>query len=302
MSRWHDSRDELRQAGREPARDRGHRRELAGRERAPDRRPFQDRLQASLVDVAVHRAVASRDLVDHQFGGHPFAGRRGIDGLKKSGLVEEHELRDAKTRRSTRVLTATPAGRRLAGQVAPERGWTSEQRTWSGLGRSGDLKHDLALYRAVAETRARLEERGLHVRRLRLDAEMRSLVAKRMEAVRARDGRAEAEAVREQLAAHLNLPLDSTNGGVLYPDAQIEYAREPDGPIEGRVNIEITTEHYSKASIAAKSAAGFALFPSGAKAGRHLTSTLGSLSSQSPGAAGSGGGRGRGIEDGLLDL
>ena len=298
MSRFPEPREDPRRA---PSRDRGHRRELAGRSREPERRPFQDRLQASLVDVAVHRAVASRDLVDRQFDGHPFAGRRGIDSLKKSGLVEEHDLRDTKTQRTTRVLTATPAGRRLAGQVAPERGWASEQRTWSGIGRSGDLKHDLALYRAVAETRAQLEERGLHVQRLRLDAEMRSLVAKRMEAVRARDGRAEAEAVREQLAAHLNLPLDSTNGGVLYPDAQIEYAREPDGPIEGRVNIEITTEHYSKASIAAKSAAGFALYPSGAKAGRHLASTLRSLS-QSPGAAESGGGRGRGIEDGLLDL
>ncbi len=292
MSRYPDPRESVRSNAL--SRDRGHRRELAGRDRESIRRPFQDRLQGALVDVAIHRAVASRDLVDHQFGGHPFAGRRGIDSLKKSGLVEERELHN------TKVLTATAAGRRLAGEVAPERGWDSDQRTWSGLGRRADLKHDLALYRAISEARAQLAERGLQVRRVRLDAEMRSLVAKRLEAVRARDGRAEADALRRQLAEHLNLPLDKTNGGILYPDAQIEYGR-PDGPAEGRVNIEITTEHYSRASIAAKSAAGFALYPSGAKAGHHLASTLRSLSSQSGDASG-GGGRSRSPEEGLFDL
>lgn len=297
MSRFSHARDDLRSG---PSRDRGHRRELAGREKE-ERRTFQDRLQASLVDVAIHRAVASRDLVKHQFGGHPFAGGRGLDSLKKSGLVEEHELRDSRARRVTKVLTATPAGRRVASELAPGRGWASEQRTWSGLGRHGDLKHDLALYRAVAAARERLAERGLHLRRLRLDAEMRGEMMQRTEAVRAARGKAAADAMREEIAERLDLPLDD-QGAILWPDAQIEVAREPDGPTEGRVNIEITTEHYSRASIAAKSAAGFALFPSGAKAGRHLASALGGLSSRSGDGAGGGGGRRGGIDDGLLDL
>lgn len=269
----------------------GHRRELASRDREPARRSFQDRLHASLVDVAIHRAVASRDLVKHQFGGHPFAGRRGIDNLKKSGLVEEHELHD------TKVLTATPAGQRLAGRLSLERGYDQDQRTWSGLGKRADLKHDLALYRAIAEARAQLTERGLHVRRLRLDAEMRGEMMRRTEAVRAARGRVAADALREEIAERLQLPLDD-NGAILWPDAQIEVAREPDGPEAGRVNIEITTEHYSRASIAAKSAAGFALFAANAKAGQRLASVLGSLSSSFGGDA-PGGGRGRGIEDGL---
>ncbi|MXX77338.1 MAG: hypothetical protein F4210_06355 [Holophagales bacterium] len=253
------------------------------------------------MDVAIHRAVASRDLVDRQFGGHLFAGRRGIDNLKKSGLVEEHELRDTKTARITKVLTATPAGRRLAGDVAPLRGWASDQRTWSGLGKNADLKHDLALYRAVAETRERLAERGLHLRRVRLDAEMRGEMMKRTEAVRAAHGRNAADALREGIAERLQLPLDD-KGAVLWPDAQIEVAREPDGPVEGRVNIEITTEHYSRASIAAKSAAGFALFPANPKAARHLSATLSGLGSSTGGRdAASGSGRFRG-EGGLLDL
>ena len=297
MSRFPEPREDLRQDQRAPSRERGHRRELAGRE--SERRSFQDRLQASLVDVAVHRAVASRDLLDRQFDGHLFAGRRGIDNLKKSGLVEEHELRDTKTARITKVLTATPAGQRLAGEIAPGRGWAADQRTWSGLGKSADLKHDLALYRAIGETRERLAERGLHVRRLRLDAEMRSEMMKRTEAVRAARGRDAADALREEIAERLQLPLDD-KGAILWPDAQIEVARLPDGPTEARVNIEITTENYSRASIAAKAAAGFALFPAGAKAARHLASTLSSLSSSNGGAGGVG--RRGGIEDGLLDL
>ena len=290
MSRFPDHRESVHSRPRA----RGHRRELDSREKAALRRSFQDRLQGSLVDVAIHRAVASRDLVNHQFGGHPFAGRRGIDNLKKAGLVEEHELHD------TKVLTATAAGRRLAGDVAPERGWDSDQRTWSGLGKTADLKHDLALYRAVAAAPAQLADRGLHLRRLRLDAELRTHIASRTEAVRAARGRDAAATVRKELADELHLPRDE-HGAILYPDAQIEYAREPDGPIESRVNIEITTEHYSRASIAAKSAAGFALFPSNAKAGRHLAAALRDLSSPA-GDSPAGGGRGRGIEDGLLDL
>ena len=288
MSRFPDPRDDLREAR---SRERGHRRELAGRE--PERRSFQDRLQASLVDVAVHRAVASRDLVKHQFGGHPFAGARGIDDLVKAGWVEERD------HHGTKILTATDAGRRTADTVAPQRGWDSEQRTWSGLGKEADLKHDLALYRAVAEARDLLEARGLRLRRIRLDAEMRGEIMRRTEAVRAARGKAAADALREEIAERLQLPLDD-KGAILWPDAQIEVAREPDGPVEGRVNIEITTEHYSRAQIAAKSAAGFALFPSGAKAGRHLANALGGLSSRS--GDGAGAGRRGGIEDGLLDL
>lgn len=293
MSRGADPRDDLRSSLREPERERGYRRELAGRDRELERRSFQDRLQASLVDVAVHRAVASRDLVKHQFGGHRFAGRRGINHLVKDGLVEEQEIA------GTNVLTATPAGRDLAGDLATQRDLDFDQRTWSGLGKRTDLKHDLALYRAVAKERAAQEERGFHVRRVRLDAEMRGEMMRRTEAVRAARGKAAADALREEIAERLQLPLDD-KGAVLWPDAQIEVAREPDGPTVGRVNIDITTEHYSRASITAKSAAGFALFPSGAKAGRHLANVLGSLPSSSGAAAG--GGRRGGIDDGLLDL
>jgi len=301
MSRFPEAREDLRRTRTAPYRARGHRRELAGRE--PERRSFQDRLQASLVDVAVHRAVASRDLVKHQFGDHRFAGRRGIDNLKNAGLVEEREIG------GTKVLTVTAAGCGLAADAAAERGWAAGQRTWSGLGKAADLKHDLALYRAIAEARARLAERGLRVRRLRLDAEMRGEMMRRTEAVRAARGKPAADALREEIAERLDLPLDD-KGAILWPDAQIEVAREPAGPVEGRVNIEITTEHYSKASIAAKSAAGFALFPANAKAGRHLASALGGAASggrgisgsSSPGGDPTGGGRRGGIEDGLLDL
>ncbi len=44
---------------------------------------------------------------------------------------------------------------------------------------------------------------------------------------------------------------------MLYPDAQLEYAAA-DG-MTGRVNVEVTSGHYSASSIRAKAHAGFVL-------------------------------------------
>lgn len=282
----------------------GHRGELdrRGHQHTPARRSFQDRLQASLVDVAIHRAVASRDLVAQQFDGHRFVGRRGLDSLKNSGLVTEQTIPDSGAGHDVQVLTATPAGQKLAARVSLERGYGQGQRTWAGLGKRADLVHDLAIYRAVTAARDTLAAKGLQVRRVRLDAELRRSIMRPVEAVRARRGPDAARALRAELADRHHLPT-SPEGEVLYPDAQLEYATGRDGPEAGRVNIEITTEHYRGAAIAAKAKAGFALFAANAKAGRHLANTLRGLSLGAPGHAGGTqqprGGRGN---DSLLDF
>jgi hypothetical protein len=58
------------------------------------------------------------------------------------------------------------------------------------------------------------------------------------------------------VAAAREIPADED--GVDYPDLQIEYER-PDGTI-GRSNVEVVTEHYHEATLAAKDAAGFHLY------------------------------------------
>ena len=107
---------------------------------------------------------------------------------------------------------------------------------------------------SAARERQRLLERGAAIRRVRLDGELKSAVARRSESARVRDGRRAADAERHRAAGELGLPIDA-QGRVLYPDAQIEYT-DSEGRT-GRVNIEVASGNYRAHSIRAKVAAGF---------------------------------------------
>ena len=269
----------------------GHRRELE-RSREP-RRTATERQHAALVDVATHRAVATRDLIEQQFGGHPYAGRRSIDAMKRGGLIEEHEEAGPQGGTFT-VLTVTRDGAARAEQRAPAAGYDPSQKVWSGLGRTGDLTHDVVIYRAVAEARQQLNTAGAHVRRIRLDAELRGDVAAKSETARAQGGRAAADQARHQAAIEAGLHINDA-GKVSYPDAQLEYELEdPDGERStGRVNIEVASEHYTSGQVAAKAAAGMAVYAANGKAGRTITSALSRAAKSLDNTGGGGGGKGR---------
>jgi len=120
--------------------------------------------------------------------------------------------------------------------------------------------HDTAIYRAAWKERRRLAEEGANVKRVRLDAELKSAIARGTEAVRLRHGRQAADAERHRIARQLGLPVDE-EGRVLYPDAQIEYT-DAEGRT-GRVNIEAVSGNYREPALRAKAAAGFALHANG---------------------------------------
>ena len=132
-----------------------------------------------------------------------------------------------------------------------------------------EVAHDTAVYRACGRERQRLLERGAAIRRVRLDAELKSAVARKSESARAKDGRRAADAERHRVAEELGLPIDP-RGRVLYPDAQIEYT-DSEGRT-GRVNIEVASGNYRARSIRAKAAAGFVLHANGPAAARLLRS------------------------------
>ena len=75
---------------------------------------------------------------------------------------------------------------------------------------------------------------------MRLDAELKSTIARHSETTRVRYGRDAADTERRRAAQDLGLPIDE-HGRVLYPDAQLEYTDE-DGRI-GRVNVEVASGH-----------------------------------------------------------
>lgn len=270
----------------------GHRREFEPQRQR--RQSFAERKELALADVAVFRTVSVRDLAGSRFGGHPFTARKAINSMVRSGWMREHTSKGPKGR-PFKVLTVTPKGAQRGKELAAKYG-LREQVTWSGLVKRAELRHDLAVYRACHAEKAQLEARGCVVERIRIDAEMKREVA------RASASRATA-LERRRVARRLGLPVQ--DGKVLVPDAQLQY-RDPDGR-GGRVNVEVVSEHYSDASIAAKAAAGFSIHSAGpggggSGGGRVAAKIAAVLGSAAGSGSRSGGGRGGGRSKGSIEL
>ena len=267
----------------------GHRREYEPRQ---DKRGFQERVEGALADVGMYRNVSYRDLVESQFGGHPYTARRAVDQMIRDGHMREHQAKGPRGG-TYKVLTLTEAGARKARDYAVEQGFDKEQQTWSGLVKRGELSHDTAVYRAVRIEQRCLLQQGARIRRVRIDAEMKKQVARATERARATEGRAAADAARRKAAQDLELPMQQ--GRVVYPDAQIEYL-DSEGR-SGRVNVEIASEHYSGRTITAKAQAGFQMHGSGGRAVAAIRRVLGN-----GGRDGRGGAPARGGREGSIEL
>ena len=139
------------------------------------------------------------------------------------------------------MLTLTRKGVADARKVAAKRGMDPAQQIRFAPARPAQAAHDAALYRAYRKEREPLRKQGATVRRIRLDTELKSAVARRSEAARLKDGKRAADAERHRAARELGLPVDDA-GQVLYPDAQIEYA-DAEGRT-GRVNVEAVSANY----------------------------------------------------------
>ena len=256
---------------------RGHRREHDARRPA---RTVAERKRAATADVGMYRAVAYQDLSEQHFHGHPYATRRAVDQMIRRGLVREHQAEGPRGGRYT-VLTATPDGARAAQRAAQDHGHDVEQQTWSGIVKTAELSHDTAVYRAATHEQARIEAAGGRITRVRIDAELKQHVARATEKARAEGGRRAADDARRAAAQELGLPVQDDR--VLYPDAQLEI-EDREGR-SGRVNVEIASEHYHQAAIAAKAGAGFAMHGSSSRAARNIARAIGRSGDGGGGAA-----------------
>ena len=274
----------------EPRPRRDHAKERESRERNGHRREydpcttkrqtFQNRTDRAVADVGMYRTVAYRDVVDAHFEGHPYTARRAVDQMISSGHVREHTA-EGPQGGTYKVLTLTPQGIERAERVARIQGLDFQQKAWSGLVKPGELRHDVAVFRAARIEQVKLLEQGAVLKRIRIDAELRREIARATETARAREGNEAADAARFQAAEALGLPVK--DGRVQYPDAQLEYS-DSEGR-SGRVNVEVVTGHYSAKSVAAKIAAGFAT---------HGSRVARSLGQDQGGGGGGGGGRDKG--------
>ncbi len=244
--------------------------------------PFAERKRQALEDLAVYRAVSFQDLSDARFGGNDFAARRGVSQLQAAGLVVRGTGWGPKGRPFL-VLAATPSGSREAA-----RNGRPGQRRWHGLVKPAEAHHDTAVYRAALERIAELESEGFRITRVRIDAELKSELAKAAERARAAGGDRAAREAQHRKARELGLPVEG--GKVHVPDVQIEYepAGERAGLESGRANVEVVTASYKAGSIRAKAALGFHLAASGSAAAGKMRDALGL------GRNGTGGRQGRG--------
>ena len=259
-------------------------RERGGREL--EREDFRARLDGALRDAGTYRVVALRDLVEARFGGNAFAAMRGLERLQAQGLLRVEAARGPRGG-EFRVVSLTPEGKARADALARVAG--SPQRHWHGQGSSRQAAHDVAVYRACADAAEPIESDGGRVRRVVLDAEFRSLVARRVERVRAAEGERAAKRAKKEIAAELGLP--TSRGKVQYPDARIEF-EDAEGR-SGRVDVEVASGHYRAGTVAAKARAGFAVFSTSSGGGRGLSLP------RTSGGGGRGGGR---DEGGLVEL
>ena len=281
-----DKRDRQDEAARKPARDAratpdpqtrttGHRREHDARTQDPEarhrpRRSRTERTRDAVADVGLYRAVSYKDLSDQHFDGHPYATRRSVNHMIRAGLIEEHAATGPEGQ-SFKVLTATERGRDAAQRAAVDAGHVPEQQTWSGMVKPAELSHDTAVYRAALDERARIEAEGGRVVRVRIDAELKAAVATATEKARAEGGDRAADEAKRTAAQALGLHVVN-NDQVLYPDAQLDI-EDADGR-SGRVNVEIVSDHYHAAAIAAKAGAGFAMHGSSRSATRRIARAL----------------------------
>ena len=245
----------------------GHRREhAASRDRGST--SFRERCRGALADIGIYGAVSYRDLAEAHFGGHPYTTRRAVNAWTREGLAKESTAKGPKGR-PFKVLTLTRKGAAAIRDLDAGQGLDPGQhiRSAARLLQHAQLAHDTAIYRACGRERQRLLERGAAIRRVRLDGELKSAVARRSESARARDGRRAADAERHKAARELELPIDA-RGRVLYPDAQIEYT-DAEGR-SGRVNVEVASGHYRQGSVRAKAAAGFRMHANGPAGARVL--------------------------------
>ena len=238
-------------------RHRGRREDGRGRQR----RTREQRVQHVLDTVGTYRVVSRRSLVDHCFDGHPFAAARTLPALVREGLVAINMVPVG--RRAYQVVSLTPAGRdRIAfGARKRRRGADGEedsdpQRYWIGLADVRQLEHDHHVFEAVMQDTEDVRNRGGRIRRIRLESELRGLLAAAGETVRQREGPAGAARARRQEAVRIGLRVFAE--GVPLPDALVEI-EDSDGTRSVRA-IEVVTAKYTNAQVRAKQRAGFRLY------------------------------------------
>ncbi len=230
---------------------------------------FREEERTLLSSVGKFRVIATRDLVEHVYGGSSRQLQQDLRYLREQGLVEVNTVnarRDGRGGKVERieVVTLTREGRALARQTS---GLPENQRLYHGMVKPREVEHDAGIYRAYLKQAAAIESNGGSNLRVKLDFELKSEVQKAIYAERKADPQRELAKIKQQVAERFGLPF--VDGHIQIPDARIEYERSRSavedigqGPRSGHEDIEVLTAAYSPGHLRTKAQAGFHVYAS----------------------------------------
>ena len=238
-------------------RHRGRRQDDPGR----PRRTREERVQDLLKLLGTYRVVSRRSVVEYCFDGHPFAANRTLPRLGREGLIAVRTLRAGK--KGYQVFSLTAAGRdRLVFGVRKRRRRSDEeedadlQRYWTGLADVRQLEHDHHVFEAIMQDTEDVRACGGRIRRVRLESELRGLLAAAGETARRSEGAGGAERARRREAVRIGLSVFAK--GVPLPDALVE-VEGADGRRSVRA-VEVVTGSYTTTQVREKQQARFRLY------------------------------------------
>jgi len=241
------------------------------------------RLRESEIDllstVGAFRAVQVSDLeprdASHS-GRNEHHTQSDLRSLRQQGLLETHPIVINGRLETVAVLTDTGLDllERSRADLNHEPRTSNlelrHQQFYSGLLKTRELAHDAQLYRVFQTERTHLEADGATITRIVLDDELKAEYHTYVYE-QCRIGVDPDDARRAFARDH---DLSFAGGRIHLPDVRIEYT-SADGRIDHR-DLELATEHYSRAQVSGKQSAGFRVYRA---AGARRGSTRGSTPS-----------------------
>jgi hypothetical protein len=208
----------------------------------------------TLATVGAFRVVSPDDLSDRARDRDVWHGT--WQRLADQGLITRESITDRHGHRH--VVALTRSGKALLDAHTTARTGDRRQAFYAGIVKPRELRHDAQVYGVFKAEADRLTRGGGRLTRVVLDYELKrayQTFLNRKDRPEPTDVKADRQAFAE---AH-DLPI--IDGHLELPDLRIEY-ETPDGRLEHR-DVEVVTEHYSRAQLAGKARAGFALYRAG---------------------------------------
>lgn len=179
-----------------------------------------------------------------------------LQRLHAQGLIERKTI--TVNHQPTRVVVLTRDGQALLAAKQDQDAGRPRQQYHAGLVKPREAAHDAQLHRLFQAEGVRVEEGGNRIERVVLDYEFKRDY---QAFLNRRDRPTETTTETDMRAFAAANGLAVVDGHLELPDLRIEY-ETADGRHESR-DVELVTEHYSRAQLAGKAQAGFSMYRAG---------------------------------------